>query len=476
MQQTFKAIILFVFICVTVFVFPSCKKEQKRSLYDLSVRYEDGKIDGKLAYKFVNTYNATFNHVVFNLHANAYKEGAKYRPIFKNNEEKAYPSGVNYGEISVSKVSIDSSPAKYEIYGDDCQFLKVFFDELKKGEEIIIHIDFITKIPNSTLRLGENEKGINLADFFPVVSKIQDGKFLEINYSPVGDPFFADLHDYKVDVTVPSQYTVASSGFPTLTTVDGITTTYSYELSMGRDFAFLLSKDYNVSSKTVDGILFTYYGFSGEEEKLLDLAIDCVKYFSTTFGDFPYKSLSIAENKFILGGMEYSGLCFINCDTPTDDKKQIIVHEIAHQWWHSAVGNNQYASGYLDEGLCEYSTYLYFKNNNAKTNANDMVKSAKSGYKSFFSIEETLSGNVNTVMERELCTFKNEFEYTHIAYNKSLLAFVEYENLVGEKKAIENLAKLYKNNLYEEITLERLIKSLGYGEHFNAFAYGKVLI
>ena len=105
-----------------------------------------------------------------------------------------------------------------------------------------------------------------------------------------------------------------------------------------------------------------------------------------------------------------------------------------------------------------------------------MINSAKLAYKSFFSVEETLSGNVNTVMQRELSTFKNEYEYSNVAYNKSLIMFYEYGKAIGEDKAIKKLAKLYSSNVNGELSLEKLIKGLGYGEHFKSFVYGKVLI
>ena len=38
----------------------------------------DGEINGKLCYKFVNSYNRIFDNLIFNLHANAYKENASF--------------------------------------------------------------------------------------------------------------------------------------------------------------------------------------------------------------------------------------------------------------------------------------------------------------------------------------------------------------------------------------------------------------
>ena len=174
--------------------------------------------------------------------------------------------------------------------------------------------------------------------------------------------------------------------------------------------------------------------------------------------------------------MEYTGLCFINCSLQKEDKITVAVHEIAHSWWHSMIGNDQSLSGYLDEGLCEYSTYLYVKNRIDKSLANDMINSTKLSYKSFFTIEETLSGDVNTAMERELDSFKSEYEYSSVAYSKSLIMFYEYGIAIGEDKAVKNLADFYKKNLFGVADLNSLISALGYGEHFRSFVEGKVLI
>ena len=476
MRSLFKFLILLFSFSLFFCFLSSCKNTDQRSLYELNFKYNEDKIDGKLSYKFVNTYNTTFYHLVFNLHANAYKQGAINRPTTATTEARAYPNGISYGDITINGVTSNNAQLQYEIYGDDCQFLKIYVDEIKDGDCYNVEIDFTTTLPNSTLRLGKTSVGVNLADFFPTICKIEDGKFKELSYSPIGDPFLADLHDYKVDATIPSEYSIASSGFPTLTVVDGTHTTYSYELLNGRDFALALSKNYKVFCKTQGDVVYTYYGFSDDGEQCLNQMIDCTEFYSKSFGSYQYKSLSLAECDFVFGGMEYSGLCFINYNLPTEEKMQIIAHEVAHEWWHSAVGNDQNESAYLDEGLAEYSTYLYTLNANNKKIANEQINSAKLAYKSFFTVEETLSGKANTIMNRELCSFKNEYEYANIAYNKSLIMFYEYGKAIGEESAIKKLASLYDAHKNKDLTLQSLIQYLGYSEHFNSYVDGKVLI
>ncbi len=473
----FKKFLCIITLCALVFslaIIAGCKKERNLSSYDLNLVYNEGQISGKLVYKFVNNQNETFNSLKFNLHANAYKENSTTPPITQTAWARAFPYGESYGGITVDEVLIGGQTANYET--SSCgNFLTVQTEEIYPNDSQEVEIRFTTVIPKSTLRLGENESSVNLADFFPTACKIEGGDFVEIPYYPIGDPYYSDVHDYFVSLTLPSEYVVASSGYPTLTEVGEGVTTYSYELLSGRDFAFAISKNYNVHTLTEKQITINYYTESEDGEEILQLLENCYVFFKDSFGELPYLSISVADVGFCYGGMEFSGLCFISNKLEGEDKTTALIHEVAHQWWHGGVGTNQNENHYIDEGLAEFSTYLY-RLSTDKEKANLMIDSAKSAYKSFFSIEELLSGKVDTTMQRGLSSFKSEYEYVNIAYNTSLIMFYEYQNAVGVNTATKNLKKLYEKNYLKNVDSSSLINCLGYGEHFNSFITGKVII
>ena len=94
-------------------------------------------------------------------------------------------------------------------------------------------------------------------------------------------------------------------------------------------------------------------------EKALSLYIEL-------YGPYPYPELIIAQNDCI-GGMEYSGLCSISGNgfrsyrgEASSSLIYLIVHEISHQWWYGAVGNDQVYEPWLDEGMAKLSEYLYY--------------------------------------------------------------------------------------------------------------------
>jgi aminopeptidase N len=69
-------------------------------------------------------------------------------------------------------------------------------------------------------------------------------------------------------------------------------------------------------------------------------------------------------------GMEYDGLIFLSSDfykqyngTARSNLATIGVHEIAHQWWFSLVGNDHALEPWLDEALSTYSERIFYENN-----------------------------------------------------------------------------------------------------------------
>jgi aminopeptidase N len=62
------------------------------------------------------------------------------------------------------------------------------------------------------------------------------------------------------------------------------------------------------------------------------------------------------------GGMEYPQLVMINTPYLTDEEELslTVMHEVAHQWFYSAIGNDQYMEPWLDESFSTFASYVAF--------------------------------------------------------------------------------------------------------------------
>jgi hypothetical protein len=77
---------------------------------------------------------------------------------------------------------------------------------------------------------------------------------------------------------------------------------------------------------------------------------------STTWGAYPYSTLSIIQSAGDNFSMEYPTSVFIGHGV---DVVKHTWHELAHQWFYGLLGNDQLAEPWIDEAWAEYSsTYL----------------------------------------------------------------------------------------------------------------------
>lgn len=466
--------VLFLISLSLILPVSSCRKQEKKTAcaLDLNFDEEKGIINGKAAYKFVNATNSVLSEVVFNLYPNVF-DGKN--DIFKSDKKTAmFYAGESLGRIKISSVTSGGLPLVFS-FSEDNLLLKVATDKIYPDDEKEIGIEFTTMLPKADHRLGITENVVNLADFYPTLCKLTENGFVYPGYCGAGDPFFADCIDFSASISVPSSYTAACSGEPTKTVIDGDRTNYSFEMKNGRYFALALSDRFNVSA-VKSGDTDIYYYSAGENEGRLEEVKNCFGFYEKSFGAYPYKTFSVAETGLDLLGAEFSGMCFINEKAEADEKTRAALHETAHEWWGMAMGTDQINEAFLDEGLSEYSVYLYYLSSGKTEQAKQMIDAAKAAYKSFFDINSIFTGNVNTAMNRPLKDFKSEAEYVAIAYDKSLIMFTELEKTVGEKKNISNMKKLYSDNKFGICTATELIKAFGRKEYFDSFITGKVIV
>lgn len=472
-MRRFLSFALSAFVVLGSAFLSSCKKKESVSTAEIAVEFDetDFTISGKAVYKLVNTTNNLLNDVKFNLVPKAYED--KRNIATSLNEGKVYYDGESVSTFEIKSIFANNKAAQSQT-SEDGLTLSVLTGEVYPDEEVKVEINFEVGLPKANARLGATETTVNLADFYPSLCFLVKDGFCPTSYSPFGDPYFADVSNFKVSLTLPAAYAVASSGFPERTSIDGSTATYVYSLEKGRDFAFVLSKDFNVSTAKSGDTILTYYSVSpiGDD---VEVVKDCVDYFSSVFGKFPYKNFSLAETGLFCDGTEFSGLSFVSNDLSAERKKMALVRQTAHQWWRNGVGVNEEKEGYIDEGLCEYATYLYLSDRGYASEAEETIENAKALYKSIFDVKDLLNGESDARMNRSLKEFKNENEYIAVAYGKSLTMFYELEKTIGRKKTLAALKKLYSRNLYETISLGDIIAAFGYGDYFESYVLGRTL-
>ena len=185
------------------------------------------------------------------------------------------------------------------------------------------------------------------------------------DYTPVGDPVRTDLADFSVQINVSPDVVIAAPGY--VATEGNIR---RYELANGRAFAFLASPHYTLLegySQNTPVRVFVLNTHQALAPVVLNTAVQAINLYRGRFGPYPHDELIIAENGF-LTAMEYSAIVSLSGyafteynDSPRSLLTPITAHEVAHQYWYSAVGNDQVLEPWLDEALCMLAELLYYE-------------------------------------------------------------------------------------------------------------------
>ena len=244
-----------------------------------------------------------------------------------------------------------------------------------------------------------------------------------------------------------------------------------------------MSKDFQVLKKDTGKAEVSYYYYRDEKaEESLNIACESIEYFSQTFGAYPYSTYAAVQTGFCYGGMEYPGLSMISDALDDLNNKYTIVHETAHQWWYSAVGSNQLENAWMDEGLTEYSTVMFFENYPAYgLERKNLVQSAYSAYKAFFDVYSQLFGETDTTMNRKLDQFGGEYEYVNVTYNKGLILFDNLREALGDKKFTNALKRYYNEFCYKIAKPEDMVScfekvGVDVAGFFASYVEGKAVI
>jgi hypothetical protein len=219
--------------------------------------------------------------------------------------------------------------------------------------------------------LGWTERQVNLGDWYPVLA-VHDpaAGWVTPAPSPLGEYVSAPAGDYTVIVEAAGArgpVLVAGSGGP----APCGEAWWCARLTGARFVAYVVSESMLAQSVTtttgvtVTSVYLPEHAAAGEAA--LRTAAAALEVYSDLFGDYPFDSFAQIEGDFY-DGMEYSGASFVGSGyyaeydgTPNNLLTIISAHEVAHQWWHTLVGNDQAAEPWLDEALCTYSELLFLE-------------------------------------------------------------------------------------------------------------------
>ena len=180
-----------------------------------------------------------------------------------------------------------------------------------------------------------------------------------------------------------------------------------------------------------------FYDFQEPSKKVLEFYTDYV-------GPYAYEKLANVQTPSVSGGMESSSAIFYGEDLVTGKRSErtrnVVIHEIAHQWFGNSVTETTWDDAWLSEGFATFFTLLFIEHEYGQEEYKKGIEKAK---KTVFELMKKLP-DYSIVSPR---TAEKELVITGITYQKGAWVLHMLRNLMGEaafKKGIQDYyAKFY---------------------------------
>lgn len=489
-MKKFISIIVGVCMIWACFTLSSCKKQQKPiGRYEINAEYrEDTRaVSGTVKVTFCNSYTNELNLIKFNLYPNAYRKNALYPAVSEGEREAAYYSGESYGEITVTSVNGGKG---WSIGGADENILSVaLIRPLSHGEEITLDISFVTELASVEHRLGVGKRAINLAYFYPRLCLYQDGVFLEDECATFGAPFRSDCADYKVSLTLPVEYSVLGGGRVEETKGLESKTKYVFELEKARDFACVLAKKLKISRTQTNGsggknleIAYASFDEKTEEASMIKTIKNATLYFSKMFGEYPYPTLSVVSTGISMENSTHTSTVFLSDSLSESELLQVVVREIARQWWGKSVESDDVNEAWQSEALAQYSAIAFLETQEGYAmDRSELIKRTLEEYRSYFTVYGSVFGGVDTKMGRNIKEYSSAHEYKCLARDRGVIMLDTLRKSIGDKSFFKSIKYYYEKNAYSNvkpITMYEAFEKNGMDVNgfFDAFLSGKAVI
>ena len=452
--------------------------------YEISVAFdpESKTLQCEQKVEYINRSGDELTHLYFHLYPNAFRYEEK--PVFdKGDMERAYPNGFSPGFLDMEEVRINGRESDFIIGGYSEDLLMLLLEgSLAPGETVSVEMHYMVRMPNCLGRFGYGDNTFKAVNWYPIASVYDENGWNLDRYYPIGDPFYSDTANYKVSIKAPSDYIIASTGdIKDKKEKDGYTT-WQLSAPAVRDFAWLAGDSFRTASRQVGNTTVTSYYYSDATgEKALDYAASALEFFNAAFGEYPYRHFSVVESDFFIGGMEYPNLIMMDhslyASENMDSLELVTVHETAHQWWYGLVGNNQVTDAWIDEGLTEYSTVLYYGHRygpeKEKEIYDGMIAEGKYSYLHFYA----RTAEVDETIDRPSYEFSDWILYDLLVYGKGAMMFHDLRERMGKDSFTLALREYCREHQFQNVDKEDMIRTFNrvtgqnWEEYFNKWLY-----
>ncbi len=220
----------------------------------------------------------------------------------------------------------------------------------------------------------------------------------------------------------------------------------------------------------------------GSRDDVMKTVSDSLQFYEQTFGPYPLDELTVttANRDFSQGMLGFITLSngvvnHLQLGNPfygVEDRRLVIAHEIAHQWWGDQVGWTSYRDQWISEAMASYAAFLYGKERlQGIYYGGDLVSGWQRTLTSSLPDGRALESIGPVVLGSRLFSSHSDNAYQAIVYDKGALILNMLARGLGEEtfpKVLKQVLKISGTGTISTEDLFSLIERIT-GSDLNAF-------
>ncbi|MEX2513271.1 MAG: M1 family metallopeptidase [Cyclobacteriaceae bacterium] len=306
--------------------------------------------------------------------------------------------------------------------------------------------EFEGQVPLQVRRSGrDNAEGVrySMSQWYPKMANYDEQGWHANPY--IGREFYGVWGDFDVKITIDKDYVLGGTGYlqnpnevghgyeAPKTKVEkptGPKLTWHFHAPKVHDFMWAADPKYTHDRIEMEnGIIIHHLYIKNEKteanwaelKKYTPKAID---FLSENFGQYPYKQFTVVQGGD--GGMEYPMSTLITGHRTLGSLVGVMVHELAHSWFHGVLATNESLYPWMDEGFTTFASNLCM----AKIFNEAPAENPQKGV--YVSYERLVKSGLEEPLATHADHFHTNIAYGAAAYSKGALFLAQLGYIIGE--------------------------------------------
>lgn len=425
---------------------------------EVDMDVQTNQFTGKQELKYTNNSPDTLTRVFYHLYFNAFQPGSMMDVRSRTIADPDKRVAARISKLSPEEVGFLHAKS-LTMNGKAVEFKEVetilevdLAEPILPNSSVTFQMEFEGQVPVQIRRSGrDSDEGVrySMAQWYPKMANYDEQGWHANPY--VGREFYGIWGDFDVKITIDKSYVLGGTGYlqnpneighgyedegVKVPAPAGNTLTWHFSAPHVHDFMWGADPKYKHDKVLMkNGITVHHFYIPGPKttenwEKLKEITPKAIDYLSKHFGQYPYKQFSVVQGGD--GGMEYAMSTLVTGERTFQSLAGVMVHELAHSWFHGVLATNESLYPWMDEGFTSYASSLAMADI-FQTTGNPLRGSYAGYYRLAASgLEEPMSTHSDH--------YHTNSAYSSAAYSKGAVFLAQLGYVIGEE--VRNQAML----------------------------------